>query len=162
MKIKNILFLILLLITPFFASADIEDYGVGTESIWVKTGPTAGVGGDYIDAPAPFGDDDYAWACWYWGSGASECSGFHDHDNTGSPPSPDTNYTFTDTTTDPDTTFTIYMCGYDPSITVCGTGSSTATTSPPLTYQENLLISCVIIFMLSINTWGTLFKPTKV
>jgi hypothetical protein len=97
MKIKYlILFFIIFL--PSISYGIILDTGVGSNSVWVKTGITAGPSGDYIDAPTPFGDDDYQWACWNTTGNDGECSGFHSHD-IGSTPT-DGEYEFLDTTTD--------------------------------------------------------------
>lgn len=41
------------------------------------------------------------------------------------------------------------------------TGTTTMATSSPMTYEESLLIYCVIIFCVSFLAWGVLFSPTK-
>jgi len=135
----------LLFIIPFTSYGAILETGVGSASVYVKTGASAGVGGDYISTVSPFSDDDYSWACWYLSGSSAECSGYHSHDIGAS--ITDGSYVFTDTTTDPDTTFTLYVCETVWQLTSC------EEESPPGITEASTTVNIII------NTVEAVFFP---
>lgn len=92
----------------------------------------------------------------YWFLHTSIVTGFQDYDN----PAGDT------TINGPETGTWEYYQGTPPAgeviyLSDCGVAEATTTPHEALTYEENLLIACVIIFMLSLMTWGFIFSPIK-